>query len=193
MRFETRPVAPAASPPRACTSRPLALAAKRGKLQLSKSMTDTSFTLRPLHPDDRERLVEISSEAFREPVDRIWGWDAQEHRRARLEDFAKYDGLIQVIELDGQVAGELTVRRRPDQIALVMLCLAAEVRGRGIGARIVSELLEEARSANLPLTLRVLRHNRARELYERHGMVVIHETDERFWMSSRPELQHELL
>lgn len=156
-------------------------------------MSTVPFTLRPLKPSDHERLIEISSEAFREPVDRIWGWDAGEHRRIRLERFAQDDGETQVIEIDGAVAGELTVRRRHDQIALVMICLAAEHRGRGIGSHILLELLDEAKLADLPLTLRVLRHNPARSLYERHGLVVVQENDERFWMSSRPEVNHELL
>jgi GNAT superfamily N-acetyltransferase len=47
----------------------------------------------------------------------------------------------------------------------------------GIGRWLIDRVVSRARSAGLPVRLRVFRVNPARQLYERMGFVPTHETD----------------
>jgi ribosomal protein S18 acetylase RimI-like enzyme len=71
--------------------------------------------------------------------------------------------------VDGQPVGQLRVDRRPDAIHVVDVSLLPQARGRGIGTRVITTLLDEARAAGLAVTLAVFEHSRARGLYERLG------------------------
>ena len=61
-----------------------------------------------------------------------------------------------------------------------------EYQRRGIGSKLVERLLAEARSARLPLRLRVLRVNPAFRLYQRMGFRVVEATPERYFMEHLP-------
>jgi ribosomal protein S18 acetylase RimI-like enzyme len=57
----------------------------------------------------------------------------------------------------------------PDHIFLAQLQILPEYQGQGIGSIILRTQMELAAQANLPLRLRVLKANRAQELYLRSG------------------------
>ena len=69
------------------------------------------------------------------------------------------------------------MRRLPDEVRLDRVFLLPECQNRGIGTRLVRDVLAEARAAGLPVRLRVFRVNPARRLYERLGFVATGETD----------------
>ena len=68
--------------------------------------------------------------------------------------------------------GRLVVDRRDDEIRLVDISLLPDHRGRGIGTRLITDLIAEAEAAGLPLVLHVFFANPARGLYERLGFTV---------------------
>ena len=78
------------------------------------------------------------------------------------------------------------MRRQSDEIRLFRVFLLPSVQNRGIGTRLVRDLLDEAAAAGLPLRLRVLRVNPARRLYERLGFVLSGETETHFTMERLP-------
>lgn len=49
------------------------------------------------------------------------------------------------------------------------IALLSQARGRGIGTRVITALLDEARAAERPVTLAVFAHSPARRLYQRLG------------------------
>jgi len=57
---------------------------------------------------------------------------------------------------------------------------------RGIGSHLIERLLAEARSARLPLRLRVLRLDPACALYQRMGFKIVEETPERYFIEHSP-------
>lgn len=92
-----------------------------------------------------------------------------------------------VIEEDGQRAGRLRVVRTQDQIELAGIQLLPGHQSRGIGTRIITDLLREASDAGLPMTLSVEKDNpRALSLYQRLGFVVASETDEELVVRRSP-------
>ena len=71
--------------------------------------------------------------------------------------------------VDGEPAGRLYVARWKKELRIVDIALLPEHRGRGIGAELLRELLEEADAAGKPVTIHVERENPAMGLYQRLG------------------------
>ena len=76
----------------------------------------------------------------------------------------------------------LCTSSQPDAVKLHRVFLLPEAQGRGIGTRLVEEVLAASRATRRPVRLRVLRVNPARRLYERLGFKVTGETETHFEM-----------
>jgi GNAT superfamily N-acetyltransferase len=114
-----------------------------------------------------------------------WGrWNDEEVRQRSSENVA--DGSTQIIELERAAIGIQVVARGPDCIQLLQIFILPEYQRRGIGSKLIERLLAEARSAQLPLRLRVLRVNPACALYQRMGFKVVETTPERYFMEHLP-------
>lgn len=88
-----------------------------------------------------------------------------------------------VIEVDSRPAGRLRVVRTQEQVELAGIQLSPDLQSRGIGTRIIMDLLTEATDAGVEMTLSVEKDNpRAQALYLRLGFVVTGETEEEFVM-----------
>ena len=73
----------------------------------------------------------------------------------------------------GAPIGRMVVDRTAEAITLVDIALLAAHRGRGLGTRLLCDLLDEARAAGVPVRLGVRLGHPARRLYERLGFVEI--------------------
>ncbi len=81
-----------------------------------------------------------------------------------------------VILVDGVPAGRLYVHRREREIRLVDIAFLPEFRNRGLGTRLLRDLLAESEAAGMPLTIHVEKFNPAMRLYQRLGFNRIDET-----------------
>lgn len=80
----------------------------------------------------------------------------------------------EIIEVDGACVGRLVSDRNDERLHLVDIALAPGWRGKGLGALLVGQLIDEARTARLPMSLRVARDNlRAAALYARLGFETV--------------------
>ena len=73
-----------------------------------------------------------------------------------------------------------------DHCFLEGIYLGAEVRGRGLGSRILRDLIDRSARAGLPLRLQVFQTNPARHLYRRLGFTVTRETATHLFMERAP-------
>ncbi len=81
-----------------------------------------------------------------------------------------------IIIVGGVKAGLLKVDRSKNPWKLIQIQLALEVQGRGVGKKIVQNLISEANNIGINIELSVLRENpRARKLYESCGFSVVNE------------------
>lgn len=76
---------------------------------------------------------------------------------------------FQLILLDGEPVGRLYIHRRQDEIRIMDIALLPEHRRRGIGTFLLNQILEEAKSNSVPVTIHVEQFNPAMQLYERLG------------------------
>lgn len=134
------------------------------------------YELRPAVEADYDFLYALVSGTMREYVAATWGWDEAFQRRLFRERFQA--AAWQIVVLDGQPAGALSMRRGTQEIFLSNLHILPGQQGRGLGTSLVRAILDEARAARVPVALTVLKANpRARELYERLGFRVTGEDE----------------
>ena len=133
--------------------------------------------LRPVTDDDRPFLVELYG-SVREPELAHVPWDDATKRAFVEQQFSAQDAhyrehypgaTLDVIEVDGEPAGRLYVHRGPSDIRIMDIALAPPFRGRGIGTRLLRELIAEAEESGRKLSIHVEMNNPARTLYERIG------------------------
>ncbi len=127
----------------------------------------------------------VKKAAFREYVEKVWGWDEEEQQRLHQRRFAAQD--FRVIMVAHRDVGILAVVVQPDCLQLDQLFILPEYQGKGIGRRCMALVIEEAGGLHLPMCLRVLKVNpRALAFYERIGFVRTGETDTHVLMRHDP-------
>jgi len=130
------------------------------------------YQLRVADDQNREDLLRIHLAAMSAHLVAAFGEWSQAQASEHLDGWLR-TGRAQVIVVDDVIAGLLDVAWRPDAVHLVRIEIDPSFQGRGIGTRIVVDVLAEARRRGLPVRLDVFIANPARRLYERLGF---HET-----------------
>ena len=78
-----------------------------------------------------------------------------------------------VIEQDQRRIGRVYLHSGECEVRLMEISLVAELRGHGVGGRLLRALLQECDADQLAVSLHVEPHNPARRLYERLGFVAV--------------------
>ena len=132
----------------------------------------TTSELRPATGADNEFCYQLHKAAMGEYITAVWDWDEQVQRG--FHDRAFSPGLWQIITAGGSDVGVLNVEYRPGEIYVARIEIHPDYQGRGIGTRLISALIDEARQKGRDLVLDVLTVNhRARALYQRLGMTEV--------------------
>ena len=130
-----------------------------------------TLCFRPASDADLPEMYRIHCLALGPYITMIRGWDEV---KERASFFDRFTGVAcELIVADGRLAGVRRVEYYDDHICLEYLVLSPEHQRRGIGGRIVGDLLREARERGQPVKLRVLKVNPAKVLYERLGFVEV--------------------
>lgn len=148
------------------------------------------ITLRPVTADDEPFLFAVYAGTRRDEI-MAWGWSAQQQDAfLRMQFNAQHQSYRmqypsaahQLILLNDESVGRLIVVRSKSDILLADIALLPEYRNRGIGSKLIRELLDEAAGKGLPVVLQVLKTNPAVNLYERLGFVKTGESELHFQM-----------
>ena len=151
-------------------------------------LDESHIRLRPGTPADLEFICRAHRESMRPHVERVFGpWHDDEQRRRLYE--TTDPATHQIIEVGGKPVGCQWIREHPQELELVRLYLLPEVHDQGIGSWLVARLCARADAQGLPIRLRVLRGNPARNLYARQGFEIAGETGTHVSMSrpARPK------
>lgn len=133
--------------------------------------------LRPATALDWEFVAFVTETCMRQYAELTWGNWLPDSR----ESFQP--AIHQIIQCDGDEIGCIALIEESTAMTLKTLYILPGHQNRGIGALLVRQVVERARTSGKSIQLRVLRVNPARRFYERHGFVVSHSTDERHFMS----------
>ncbi len=132
----------------------------------------TAVALRAATPGDSEFCFQLHKAAMGGYITAIWGWDEQRQRDFHARSFDP--GRWQIITAEGTDIGMLDVDYRPAEIYLSRIEIHPSHQGRGIGAALISALIDEAERNGQDLVLDVLAVNhRAQALYRRLGMTEV--------------------
>ncbi|MFM0730625.1 GNAT family N-acetyltransferase [Paraburkholderia sediminicola] len=153
------------------------------------SAQEPSLTLRPVLAADEPFLFELRKATMTEHLTRVGESADDAEHRARL--LHRYDAA-QVICIDGAPAGLLKAHRTENEWVVVQLQIAPTHQGRGIGERALRTVLLAAQAEALPVTLKVLKGNPARRLYERLGFKTVGEDEIQFHMRCAPSAAAEI-
>ena len=150
--------------------------------------------LRPAEDADRPFLREVYGSS-REDELRPTGWtDDQkalflDHQFEAQDTYyrANYDpASFDVVLVDGVPSGRLYVARWPEDIRIIDIALLPAARGRGVGTRLLTALLDEARETTRRVSIHVEKQNPALRLYERLGFRVAADRDPYVLMEWEP-------
>lgn len=91
-----------------------------------------------------------------------------------------------IISWEGNHVGRLYVNRTKDEIRIIEISLLTRYRNKGLGTRIVRDLIAEAEAAGLPLRLSVERTCQAVRLFEREGFNITEDVGAYHFMQRLP-------
>ena len=131
---------------------------------------------RPASEADREFLYDLLRESLGPHIEATYGpWDEKRQRRSFLEttDLIEHE----IVELDGASIGSLHVEEHQDSFELHRIFILPENQNRGIGTRLVREILSAAASKNKSVRLQVFRVSPAIRFYHRLGFQDVGETE----------------
>ena len=138
-----------------------------------------ALILRPEQPGDEGFLLEAFASTRQEEL-ALTNWDAAMRAAFLASQFqamrAGYasmfpNGEFSIILLAGKPIGRLVVDRGAGEIHVADMILLPEFCSRGIGRRLMDELIAEAMTGKKVISLHVLKMNRAIRFYARHGFV----------------------
>jgi ribosomal protein S18 acetylase RimI-like enzyme len=138
------------------------------------------ITFRQIKIKDFEFLWQLHNAALKKYITATWGWDEALQRRLFTESFNPQDGEIVVV--DGRDAGFLRVSEKESETFLISIRLLPQFQNRGIGTKLIKDLLAASKAKNKPVRLQVLKTNPALRLYEKIGFQIFGATETHFLM-----------
>lgn len=151
--------------------------------------------LRPITADDEAFLKRVYFSTREEELQPVPWSDEQKAEflgqqfRAQHDFYQQQfpDARFDLVLRYGQPVGRLYVDRREDEIRIIDIALLTEARGKGLGGRLLRELLAEAGEAGKAVRIHVERNNPALRLYHRLGFESIEDQGVYYLMEWRPE------
>jgi ribosomal protein S18 acetylase RimI-like enzyme len=146
----------------------------------SESIPEGSVAFRRATEGDLGFLYGLHVATMKEYVDKTWGWDDAQQEAAYRKNHDP--ATIQIVTRDGQDIGMLCTEEREAEVFVAHIEISPEYQGRGFGSSILRGIVADAARRRKTVSLRVLRVNPARSLYERLGFKVFEETPTHFSM-----------
>lgn len=94
----------------------------------------------------------------------------------------------EIILVNQERAGLLKRKVGGNQVELLQFQLLPRFQGKGLGTKVLTEFIQQVKSKGQHLTLKVLKKNPAKLLYERLGFVVFDEDQHEFYMEFKNDV-----
>ncbi len=138
------------------------------------------ITLRKSTANDSDFVNYLTRRVMKEYVDATWNGSEEKERYYSLNKCNP--STTRIIQCGGEDIGRVTVTYSTDCITLEGIHISETFQGKGIGSRLVKQIIDEATDMRLPLELILLKANPVKELYERIGFHTYKEDVYRFYM-----------
>jgi ribosomal protein S18 acetylase RimI-like enzyme len=140
----------------------------------------SGITLRPATPADRPFLLRVYADSRADEL-AATAWSPEEKEAFCRSQFEAQDAHYRefypsceylVVERAGEPIGRLYRDRRGHEIRVVDIALLATERGRGVGGKLMRDVLDEAATLDVMVRIHVEKTNPARRLYDRLGFLI---------------------
>ena len=140
------------------------------------------ITTRPAIEMDLPFVEGVFLQAMRDHITATRGSWNETMERSQFREQLRLDHT-RIIELDGTSVGFFMVLERAEDLELHTICIAPQYQRRGLGTRVIRQIIADADDQRRSVQLSVLKANtEARSLYERLGFVVTGETTHHYHM-----------
>lgn len=145
-----------------------------------------NIQLQPSTGEDKVWLEDLRRAVYLDLFVATWGgWDESRHQRHWASCIEK--GCISIIKNDEIYTGMVQVFDEEASVEIAEIQVLPQFQCKGVGTRVLSEIIDAAHSCGRPATLSVGRKNvRAIALYQRLGFDLVKETDAKFYYKLLP-------
>src|SRR5450830_1610877 len=113
----------------------------------------------PAQPEDADELVALRLAAMRPSLEQLGRFDPQRARARFLQHYTP--ACTRHLVVGGRRVGVVVVRHEAE----------------GIGAAVLADVLAQAETQGLPVKVTALRGSRSNDFYQRHGFVLVEESE----------------
>lgn len=138
--------------------------------------------LRLATPDDSEFLFNLKKQTLKEYITQIWGWDEKDQHDYHKKNFEpeKY----RIIQQNGEDIGCISIEEHHNKIMLNIIEIVPEYQNKGIGSKLIRDLIKRGSQENKTVELQVFKVNqRAFKLYRTLGFKLVNETETHYQMT----------
>ncbi len=133
------------------------------------------IVLTPARLQDLEALVALRIAAMRASLERIGRFDPVRSRERFVAGFTPEE--TRHIEFGGERVGFVVVKVCNEGLLLDHLYIHPDFQGRGFGAAVLQQVFARADDAALPVRVGALRGSDSNRFYQRHGFVLVDESE----------------
>lgn len=139
---------------------------------------------RPADDSDKAYFRELNEVCYRDVVARQFGsWDSDQQSMGF--DVKWKEQRFSKIVIDDQVVGGVWIDELDDFRQLREIQIHPTYQGRGIGTKVVRDVIETSQEMGKALRLKVLLESQAVNLYKRLGFEIIGDTEVQYIMEHR--------
>ncbi len=142
------------------------------------------ITTRQVTEADYDFLSALRIEAMKGYIEEVYGWDEEFQQDYFRKSFKPEHKRI--IQCGGIDMGMYYVVEEDDSYVIKRIEIFREYQNRGIGTKILRDLLKRAKQQKKAVRLRVFKINPAQRLYQRLGFQITGETETHYQMQ-KPE------
>jgi len=144
-----------------------------------RDMTEYNTSLQPVTPADKDFLCTVYASTREEEME-LSGWDKQQisdflgqqfHYQHTYYQQEFPEATYSLILVNNERAGRLYLDRREKEHRIIDIALLPRFQRKGIGSKLLKEILEEANQAGKSVGIHVEQNNPALHLYNRLGFV----------------------
>lgn len=138
------------------------------------------ITMKKYTPMDYDFVYQLKKECYYPYVSEIWGWDEEEQTDYFNVFLKNAKENMDIIYARDKRIGMINWSIDRDTYKLENICILPEYRNRGIGSRLLTEIIESCGYSKI--RLRAFKKNPVVHLYYRLGFSVVEETENHYKM-----------
>ena len=140
--------------------------------------------LRPASEQDFEFAFEAKRQALGPHIAARWGWDESYQLNVHRTRWSERPWSI--IQSDEEAIGTVSIQEAADHIRFGEFYLLPSHQRKGIGSRLLGQVIARSDEVSLPIRLEYLKWNPVASLYLRNGFKVVSENDIHYFLVREP-------